>query len=416
MPQRPKATALRPLEGVKVVEFAGLAPGPMAGMILADFGADVVRVDRPSGVAAAVPTPDVLARGKRSIAIDPKTSSGYAVVRKLVEQADVLIDPFRPGVMERLKLGPEVFLGDEKTGVQGCNKRLIYARLVGFPREGPHKDMAGHDVNYLALSGVLAMLPGEGKPTFPLNILADFAGGGALCAMGILLALVERTRSGLGQVVNTDMVSGARYLSSFPLLLARLHSTTFGDPRGTGLLDGGAPFYNVYTCADGRWMSVACLEPQFFRTFVRHFVGALPKEFALDDGWRLEEEHQVDTDAWPRMKEYMERGFKSQPRDYWAGVFQDTDSCAVPVLSVEEAAALAWATTRGGPIPHPHPHLARTPSEIPSKLQASDLSQTTQLARGAHTEEILSELGVGADEQAKLRAEGALGGKSIAKL
>ncbi|RPD61093.1 CoA-transferase family III [Lentinus tigrinus ALCF2SS1-7] len=414
MPQQPSVTSLRPLAGVKVVEFAGLAPGPMAGMILADFGADVVRVDRP--VASAVPAPDVLARGKRSIAIDPKTPSGYAVVRKLVEQADVLIDPFRPGVMERLKLEPEVFLGDEKKGVQGSNKRLIYARLVGFPREGSHKDMAGHDLNYLALSGVLSMLPGEGKPTFPLNILADFAGGGAMCAMGILLALVERNRSGLGQVVNTDMVSGARYLSSFPLLLSQLHSPTFGDPRGTGLLDGGAPFYDVYTCADGRWMTVGCLEPQFFRVFVQRFVGALPKDFALDDGWRLSIEHQADTDAWSRMKEFMTRGFKSQPRDYWVNVFQGTDACTVPVLSVEEAAALAWATTRGGPVPNPHPRLERTPSVISSRLQSSDLSQTTVVVRGAHTEEILSQLGVGADEQAKLRQEGAFGGKSTAKL
>ncbi|TFK82669.1 CoA-transferase family III [Polyporus arcularius HHB13444] len=412
----PEATTLRPLAGVKVVEFAGLAPGPMAGMILADFGADVVRVDRPSGVATAVPAPDVLARGKRSIAIDPKTPSGYAIVRKLVEQADVLIDPFRPGVMERLKLSPEVFLGIEKAGVQGSNKRLVYARLVGFPREGPHKDMAGHDVNYLALSGVLSMLPGEDKPTFPLNILADFAGGGAMCAMGILLALLERNRSGFGQVVNTDMVSGARYLSTFPLLLAQLHSPHFGEPRGTGLLDGGAPFYNVYTCADGRWMSVACLEPQFFRAFVQHLMGALPRDFALDDGWRLSEERQTDTDAWPRMKEFIERGFKSQPRDYWAKVFQGTDACAVPVLSVEEAAALAWATTGGGPIPNPHPQLTRTPSKISSKLQSSDLSETTLVARGAHTEEILWELGISAQEQAKLREDGALGDKPTAKL
>ena len=197
----------------------------------------------------------------------------------------------------------------------------------------------GHDLNYLALSGVLSvcvtypriyilqltarnqMLPGEGKPTFPLNILADFAGGGAMCATGVLLALMERNRSGLGQVVHTDMVSGARYLSSFPLLLSHLHAPTFSDPRGTGLLDGGAPFYNVYTCTDGRWMSVACLEPRFFRVFVKHFVGALPKDFALDDGWRLSEEHHVDTEAWPRMKEFMEKGFMSQPRDYWANVF-----------------------------------------------------------------------------------------------
>lgn len=165
------------------------------------------------------------------------------------------------------------------------------------------------------------MLPGKGKPEFPLNILADFAGGGMMCAMGILFALLERNKSGVGQIVNTDMVSGARYLSSYPLLSVQLHTLTFGDPRGTGLLDGGTPFYGVYTCADGQWMSVACLEPQFFRTFVRHFVAALPQGFALDDGWRLTEEAQSDMEAWPRMKQYIERGFKLHPRDYWSKVF-----------------------------------------------------------------------------------------------
>ena len=170
------------------------------------------------------------------------------------------------------------------------------------------------------------MLPGKDKPEFPLNILADFAGGGMTCAMGILLALMERNRSGVGQVVNTDMVSGARYLSSYPLLSVQLGSMTFGDARGTGLLDGGAPFYGVYTCADGRWMSVACLEPQFFRTFVQRFLGALPTDFALEDGWRLSEKHQVDVEAWPRMREFIARGFESQPRDYWANVFHGTSA------------------------------------------------------------------------------------------
>ncbi|KAI0330212.1 CoA-transferase family III [Cubamyces sp. BRFM 1775] len=397
-----------PLAGIKVVEFAGLASGPMAGMILADFGADVVRVDRPPN-AAPPPTPDVLARGKRSIAIDPKTQSGHAVVRKLIERADVLIDPFRPGVMERLGLGPEVFL-DEK---QGSNKRLVYARLVGFPRSGPHKDMAGHDLNYLALSGVLSMLPGDQKPEFPLNILADFAGGGMLCAMGILLALMERSRSGRGQVVEADMVSGVRYLSSFPLLLSQLQTPTFGKPRGTGLLDGGAPFYNVYTCADGGWMSVGCLEPQFFRTFLKRFLGALPPGFALEDGWRPTEAVQHDPDVWPRLKLFMERGFAMHPRDYWAKVFDASDACAVPVLSVEEAAELAAGSSSGGGgcVPKPHPTLERTPS-VASLPDAVD----SVIPRGIHTEEVLKELGIGKAELEGLRRDGALGDRPIAKL
>ncbi|KAI9061031.1 CoA-transferase family III [Trametes sanguinea] len=396
-----------PLAGIRVVEFAGLAPGPMAGMILADFGADVVRVDRPAH-AAASPAPDVLARGKRSIAIDPKKKSGYAVVRRLVEQADVLIDPFRPGVMERLGLGPEVFLD----GREGTNKKLVYARLVGFPRAGSHKDMAGHDLNYLALSGVLSMLPGERKPEFPMNILADFAGGGLICATGILLALMERTRSGRGQVVNADMVSGVRYLSSFPLLLYQLRTPHFGQVRGTGMLDGGAPFYNVYTCADGRWMSVGCIEPQFFREFLKRFLGALPPGFALEDGWRPTEDDQHDADLWPRLKTFMERGFALHPRDYWAKVFDASDACVVPVLSVDEAAALAKrSSSRGGSVPVPHPRLERTPSVAPLPAAAESV-----LSRGAHTEEILEELGVNVAEREALRRDGALGDRPTAKL
>ncbi|KAL1937458.1 hypothetical protein VTO73DRAFT_13181 [Trametes versicolor] len=389
-----------PLSGIKVVEFAGLAPGPMAGMILADFGADVIRIDRPPG-AATPPTPDVLGRGKRSIAVDPKTRSGYCVVRRLVEQADVLIDPFRPGVLERLGLGPEVFLDESK----GTNARLIYARLVGFPRTGPHKDMAGHDLNYLALSGVLSMLPGAGKPEFPLNILADFAGGGVICALGILLAIVERSKSGRGQVVNTDMVSGVRYLASFPLLLAQLRSPLFGPGRGNGLLDGGAPFYNVYTCADGRWMSVGCLEPQFFKAFLKRFLSALPPGFALEDGWRPSEDDQHDTDSWPRMKTFMERGFALHPRDHWGKVFDASDACAVPILSADEAAALAaGASSHGGAVPSPHPKLERTPADAPLPAPADAI-----VPRGAHTEEILRELGLDDGAREALRREGALG-------
>ncbi|KAI0635674.1 CoA-transferase family III [Trametes polyzona] len=397
-----------PLAGIKVVEFAGLAPGPMAGMILADFGADVVRIDRPprAGVAAGSIAPDVLARGKRSIAVDPKTASGLAVVRRLVERADVLIDPFRPGVLERLGLGPDVFLDEN----EGKNKRLVYARLVGFPRTGPHRDMAGHDLNYLALSGVLSMLPGEGKPAFPLNILADFAGGGVMCAMGILLALMERHRSGRGQVVNIDMVSGVRYLSSYPFLSSLLSLLTFGEKRGTGLLDGGAPFYNVYTCADGRWMSVGCLEPQFYRTFLKRFLGALPSDFSLEDGWRPFEADQHDTESWPRLKTFLERGFAMHPRDYWAKLFDGSDACAVPVLSAAEAAALAAGSSSSGTgsVPSPHPRLERTPPDAPPPVAAESV-----LARGAHTEEILEELGLTASERDALWREGALGDQAI---
>ncbi|OBZ72494.1 Alpha-methylacyl-CoA racemase [Grifola frondosa] len=402
-----------PLTGVKVVEFAGLAPGPMTGMILADFGANVVRVDRPS---PSSPSPDVLCRGKRSIAIDPKTPSGLTAVRKLIDQADVLIDPFRPGVTERLGLGPEVFLGNQTAGKEGSNKKLIFARLVGFTRTGPYKTMAGHDLNYLALSGVLSMFPGEEKPDFPLNILGDFAGGGLMCAMGILFALIERSKSGRGQIVHTDMVSlGSAIPLDFPLLLTQFPgSSYFSERRGTNVLDGGAPFYNVYTCADGHWMSVACLEPQFFRVFLERFCAALPSDFALDDGWKPSGvEVQNDKSAWLRLKEYFEKGFKLFPRDHWTNIFHGTDACAVPVLSVSEAASLASAdaSTLG---PTPHPQLSRTPA-LPAHCASIEGLHNILLERGAHTEEVLDELGLSVGEKRRLVDDGALG-KGLAKL
>lgn len=278
----PKAAGL-PLAGLRVVEFGGLAPGPLVGMVLADFGADVVRIDK----VGATLNPDSLCRGKRSLAISPKDPEGNKALQQLIGKADVLIDPFRPGVLERLGLGPEEMCNE--------NPRLVYARITGFQREGeklrlgepeasiaqsasvrlltlpssftgPYASMAGHDINYIALSGVLSML-GAGPnapPQPPINILGDFAGGSLVCLLGVLVALVERGVSGKGQVVEADMVTGARYISTFVLLAAALEHPTWGSPvsdgtnakRGTGMLDGGAPWYGVYRTSDGEWMSV----------------------------------------------------------------------------------------------------------------------------------------------------------------
>ncbi|KAL4263565.1 CoA-transferase III family protein [Pleurotus pulmonarius] len=361
------------LTGLKVVEFAGLAPGPFAGLILADNGASVTRVDKPSTSSS-----DVLCRGKRSIAISPKVPSGLETLRKLIMASDVLIEPFRPGVMERLGLGPDVFLGDGRK--PGLNEKLIYARIVGFPRTGPHKNMAGHDINYLALSGVLSMLPGPpDKPSFPANILADFAGGGLMGALGIMLAIQERARTGKGKVVNIDMVSGVRYISSFPLLAAMDSSdSTFGKARGTNVLDGGAPFYNVYTCKDGRWMS------------------ALPVGFALD-GWRPELDIQGDRSQWDKLKAFLGKGFMTNTRDYWVKVFEGSDACTLPVLSREEAADLDASHS---PIPVPHPLLHTTTVALPNP-------ETIQ--PGSHTHEILSELGLDEKQIIQLASDGALG-------
>ncbi|KAF4571096.1 hypothetical protein EYR36_001632 [Pleurotus pulmonarius] len=379
------------LTGLKVVEFAGLAPGPFAGLILADNGASVTRVDKPSTSSS-----DVLCRGKRSIAISPKVPSGLETLRKLIMASDVLIEPFRPGVMERLGLGPDVFLGDGRK--PGLNEKLIYARIVGFPRTGPHKNMAGHDINYLALSGVLSMLPGPpDKPSFPANILADFAGGGLMGALGIMLAIQERARTGKGKVVNIDMVSGVRYISSFPLLAAMDSSdSTFGKARGTNVLDGGAPFYNVYTCKDGRWMSVGCIEPQFFVIFLSKFLEALPVGFALD-GWRPELDIQGDRSQWDKLKAFLEKGFMTNTRNYWVKVFEGSDACTLPVLSREEAADLDASHS---PIPVPHPLLHTTTVALPNP-------ETIQ--PGSHTHEILSELGLDEKQIIQLASDGALG-------
>ncbi len=261
----PASSQKLPLAGLKVVEFSGLAPGPFTGLILADFGADVVRIDK---VGAGV-NPDALTRGKRSLAISPKSPSGLRTLRRLIAQADVLIEPFRPGVMERLGLGPEHVIDGKG---DGCvpNPKLVYARLTGFQREGAYANMAGHDINYIALSGVLSLLgqPG-GPPIPPSNLMGDFAGGSLICLTGILMALLARGNpasghAGKGQVVEADMVTGARYVATFQLLMSYVQHPAWGamfgkgdnETRGTGVLDGAAPWYGVYQTKDKLWMSV----------------------------------------------------------------------------------------------------------------------------------------------------------------
>lgn len=376
------------LNGIRVVEFAGLAPGPFTGLVLAHNGASVIRIDRPSST-----TRDLLCAGKRSIALDMKTAGGLRVAKDLVAKADVLIDPFRPGVLEKLGLGPEVFHTSDKR--EGLNDKLIYARLTGFPRNGAHSTMAGHDINYIALSGILSMLPGTtDKPTFPLNLIADFAGGGLLCANGILLAMIERSRSGRGQVVNVDMVSGSRYISSFPLLSAV--SGAWGGQRGTNLLDGGAPFYDVYTCSDGKWMSVGCLEPQFFAQFIGKF-NEIMKSDGKQRSWLPSQLTQSTKEDWPKLRKYLEDGFRTHPRDFWTEIFHGTDACAVPVLSPTEAAQF-----HGSLHPIPHPELSRTSS---SPLQ----DEIKILDPGKHTADILRELRLSEEDMRQLITEGALG-------
>ncbi|KAL2676814.1 hypothetical protein Neosp_010580 [[Neocosmospora] mangrovei] len=307
-----------PLHGIKVLEFAGLAPGPFAGMLLADAGASVLRIDRAQGTSArAVPTEDMLARHKNSITVDLKSPRGVALVKRLASQADVIIDPFRPGVLEKLGLGPDELCA--------LNPRLVYGRMTGFRRDGKYALMAGHDINYLAVSGVLGMLGREGeKPHPPWNILADFAGGGAVLFQGVLMAIIARHSSGRGQVVEANMVDGSTYLATFPRMALK---TPLGDRgRGRNLLDGGCPWYDTYETSDGKYMSVGALEPQFFAALVK----------GLDlkgQGW---EAKRHDTSLWPELERLMREKFKSKSRAEWEIIFDGTDACCTPVLEYSE--------------------------------------------------------------------------------
>lgn len=306
-----------PLEGLKVLELAGLAPGPFAGLLLADAGAKVLRIDRATAAGKPHPTPDRLTRHKSSIAVDLKSSSGIALIKELVKISDVIIDPFRPGVLEKLGLGPNVLCT--------INPRLIYGRMTGFRRDGKYADMAGHDINYLAVGGVLAMLGRSGeKPHPPWNILADFAGGGATLSQGILLALLAREKTGKGQVVEANMVDGASYLTTFPRMA--LKTPTGSAPRGENLLDGGCPFYDTYETKDGKYVAVGALEPQFYAVLV--------KGLGLGDkDWHR---RRLDPRNWPEMRQQFEATFRSKTRTEWESIFDGTDACCTPILEYAE--------------------------------------------------------------------------------
>lgn len=372
------------LRGIKVLELAGLAPGPFCGMILADFGAQVVRVDRPGSAGDM----SLLARGKRSLVLDLKQPRGAAVLRRMCASADVLLEPFRCGVMEKLQLGPETLLKD--------NPKLIYARLSGFGQSGSFSKAAGHDINYLALSGVLSKIGQSGEnPYPPLNLLADFGGGGLMCTLGIVLALLERTRSGQGQVIDANMVEGTAYLSSF--LWKTQHTMLWGQPRGQNLLDGGSPFYTTYKTADGEFMAVGAIEPQFYQLLVKGLglqSDELPTQMSIAD--------------WPEMKKKFADVFAKKTRAEWCQIFDGTDACVTPVLSVKEAVHHSHNRERASFItdeeqhtsPRPAPLLSRTPG-VPSDKRDSFV--------GEHTEEVLREFGFSPDEIKQLCSDGVTG-------
>jgi len=377
-----------PLQGIRVIEMAGLAPAPYAGMILADFGAEVIRVDRsPPAGSRFDPTRDYLARGKRSVGLNMKHPAGVRMLLALTDSADVLIEPFRPGVMEKLGAGPEAALAR--------NPKLIYARLTGWGQSGPYGPMAGHDINYIALSGVLHLLGRKGeRPVPPVNLLGDFAGGGMLCALGIALALFERGRSGKGQVIDSAMVDGAANLATF--LFGFRAAGLWSDERGTNLLDTGAPFYDTYETKDGKWVAVGAIEPQFYAALVEGLgldADAMP--------------HQMDRTAWPQTHARFAEVLRSKTRDEWSAVFDGTDACVAPVLSMGEAAehphnrhrGTFVSGLRGAPAPEAAPRLSRTPGH----------AANTAPTPGADSVSIFEELGMTRDEIARLTAEGAIG-------
>lgn len=321
-----------PLAGLRVLEFAGLAPGPYAGMLCADYGAQVLRIDRAHPHAHSdeatshphpPPTPDQLTRHKSSIAVNTKTPQGIALIKDLVKHVDVLIDPFRPGVLEKMGLDPTSVL-------LRINSKLIVARMTGFRRDGKYKDMAGHDINYIAVSGVLSMLgPAGQKPFPPTNLLGDFAGGGAVCFMGILLALLGKERTGQGQVVEANMVDGSAHLASMPRF--GLKTPMWNAPRGTNTLDGGAPYYSTYETKDGKYVAVGALEPQFY--------AELLKGLQVDASKYSWVKNRLDKQTWNDQKHAFERLFKQKTRAEWEAIFDGTDACVTPVKTQQELEA-----------------------------------------------------------------------------
>ncbi len=377
-----------PLAGIRVIEIAGIGPGPFCGMLLSDLGADVLRVDRAEAArrgAPARPNLDVLARGRRSVAVDLKHPEGVACVLELCERADALIEGFRPGVMERLGLGPEAALAR--------NPRLVYGRMTGFGQEGPLARAAGHDINYIALAGALAPIGRKGEPPVPpLNLVGDFGGGGLLLAFGIVCALLERGRSGAGQVIDAAMVDGAAALTAF--LHGMRNMGAWSDERGVNLLDGAAPFYDCYETRDGKYISIGSIEGQFYAELLEK-TGLDPKSLPP----------QMDKAQWPAMKQRMAALFRTRTRDEWCRILEGSDVCFAPVLGIGEAAEHPHNVQRGTFVkpggqlqPAPAPRFSRTPGAI----------QGPPVHAGERADEALAEWGVAAERVRKLRDAGAL--------
>ncbi|MCK9893488.1 CaiB/BaiF CoA-transferase family protein [Frankia sp. AgB32] len=372
--------AAGPLAGVRILMMGGLGPGPFCGMLLGDLGAEVIRVDRPGEVGRPEPVDVVMRRSQRSIALDAKNERGRELIHTLAERADAFVDVYRPGVAERLGIGPD--------DLRARNPRLVYARMTGFGQDGPYAQMAGHDINYLALSGALhANGPAE-RPVPPLNILGDFGGGGMLLAVGLLSGIVEAARSGTGQVIDVSMLEGSATLMA--VFYGMLAQGTWRDQRQANLTDGGAHFYRTYETADGRHFAVGALESQFYAELCARLGVDVPQEYD-------------DHEAWDKHGETMAARFRERTRAQWEAELVTPQSCASPVLSLTEAPSHPHNVARGTFVevdgvtqPAPSPRFSKTPAPPPGRPALP----------GDQTVEVLSELGLAEETVRGLLADG----------
>ena len=371
-----------PLKGLKVVEFAGIGPGPFCGMLLSDLGADVVRIDRKGGGRGS--KFDVTGRGRRSIALDLKNPDAVETCLKLMETADVVFEGFRPGVMERLGLGPDVALKR--------NPKLVFGRMTGWGQTGPYANAAGHDMNYIAISGALHAIGTEDKPIPPLNLVGDFGGGALYLAFGLLAGVIHARATGQGQVIDCAMSDGAASLMA--MFYGMKGSGMWQDERRANLLDGGAHFYDTYQCSDGGWVSIGSIEPQFYALLLEK-TGITDPQF----------KNQMSRDEWPELSAKLAAVIRTKTRDQWSELMAGTDVCFAPVLTLEEApkhehnaARETFVTIEGVVQPAPAPRFSATPGAV----------QGPPPAIGAHSDSALADWGFAAAEVERLKAVGAL--------
>ncbi len=373
-----------PLKGLKIIEMAGIGPGPFCGMVLADLGAEIIRVDRASAIGTGSKQ-EPSNRGKKSIAVDLKAKEGVEVVLKLVETADAIFEGFRPGVMERLGIGPEVCLAR--------NDRIVFGRMTGWGQEGPLANAAGHDINYISLSGALAAIGRPGSPPVPpLNLIGDFGGGGMLLALGLVAALLESKESKKGQVVDAAMTDGSALLMT--MIYSMQSSGMWKTTMGSNLLDGGSHFYDTYECKDGKFISIGSIEPQFYALLCQ--IAELDEKVFSK---------QMSRDLWPEQKEEIKKIFLKKTRDEWCELMEGTDVCFAPVLDMSEAPhhphnkeRKTFIDLEGVTQPAPAPRFSRTEPEVVSSPSIV----------GEHTSEVLSSIGLSEEDIGSLKSSGAV--------